>query len=88
MSWFPLAVNVGFSVGAYFLCKRLIPCLTEMFIDARLAGKDLGKKDKPQMCELFKFYLIYYDYIAKMNIHFHFAAPNQWDWSPVAFSWC
>lgn len=46
---FPLAASATFSVCAYFLCKRLIPCLTGMFLEARLAGKDMSKKSQPLM---------------------------------------
>lgn len=37
------------SICAYFLTKRLIPRLKNMFIDANLYGVDMNKKSKPKM---------------------------------------
>lgn len=45
----PLAISAVFSVGSYFLCKSLIPCLTDMFLKAGLCGKDMSKRQTPVM---------------------------------------
>ncbi|EDW63838.1 UDP-N-acetylglucosamine--dolichyl-phosphate N-acetylglucosaminephosphotransferase [Drosophila virilis] len=51
MSTAAIAINGAISVGAYLMTVRMIPRLREMFIKANLCGKDLCKKDKPQVPE-------------------------------------
>ena len=45
----PLIVNLIYSVIAFKVTKRLIPRLSDMFINANLFGNDLNKFDKPKM---------------------------------------
>jgi hypothetical protein len=45
----PLAINVGFSICAFFGAQGLIPNLKEMFLKANISGIDLNKKDKQKM---------------------------------------
>ncbi|XP_034474386.1 UDP-N-acetylglucosamine--dolichyl-phosphate N-acetylglucosaminephosphotransferase [Drosophila innubila] len=51
MSTTAIAVNATISTGAYLMTVRMIPRLREMFIKANLFGRDLCKKDKPQVPE-------------------------------------
>ena len=46
---YPLVLNVLFSVAGFLLTLKIIPAMREMFITAGLKGRDLGKKDKPEM---------------------------------------
>jgi hypothetical protein len=46
---FPLALNLLFSVAGFLLTLKIIPAMREMFITAGLKGRDLGKKDRPEM---------------------------------------
>lgn len=49
MSLTTIAISGTISTGAYLMTLRMIPRLREMFIKAHLYGKDLCKKDKPQV---------------------------------------
>lgn len=51
MSTTAIAVNAVISTGAYLMTVRMIPRLRDMFIKANLFGRDLCKKDKPQVPE-------------------------------------
>ncbi|XP_060651967.1 UDP-N-acetylglucosamine--dolichyl-phosphate N-acetylglucosaminephosphotransferase [Drosophila nasuta] len=51
MSTIAIAVNAAISAGAYLMTVRMIPRLRDMFIKANLFGRDLCKKDKPQVPE-------------------------------------
>ncbi|XP_017857713.1 PREDICTED: UDP-N-acetylglucosamine--dolichyl-phosphate N-acetylglucosaminephosphotransferase [Drosophila arizonae] len=51
MSTTAIAIIGSISVGAYLMTVRMIPRLREMFIKANLCGRDLCKKDKPQVPE-------------------------------------
>jgi UDP-N-acetylglucosamine--dolichyl-phosphate N-acetylglucosaminephosphotransferase len=46
---YTLVLNVLFSVAGFLLTLKIIPAMREMFITAGLKGRDLGKKDKPEM---------------------------------------
>lgn len=45
----PLVLNMLLSVAGFFMTLRIIPAMKEMFIVAGLKGKDMGKKEKPEM---------------------------------------
>ena len=45
----PLVLNVLLSVAGFLLTLKIIPVMCEMFKNAGLKGRDLGKKDKPEM---------------------------------------
>ena len=45
----PLVLNVLLSVAGFFLTLKIIPVMSEMFKNAGLKGRDMGKKDKPEM---------------------------------------
>ena len=46
---FPLVLNLLFSTAGFLLALKIIPAMREMFITAGLKGRDLGKKDRPEM---------------------------------------
>ncbi|XP_028405713.1 UDP-N-acetylglucosamine--dolichyl-phosphate N-acetylglucosaminephosphotransferase-like [Dendronephthya gigantea] len=48
---YPLALNVLLSVAGFLLTLKIIPAMGKMFITAGLKGRDMGKKDKPEIPE-------------------------------------
>lgn len=44
-----LIVNGFISICAFYLTRKLIPGLSDMFIKANLFGNDLCKKTKPKL---------------------------------------
>lgn len=48
---YPLIINVVLSFGGFLLTMRIIPGMREMFINAGLKGRDMGKPDKPEVPE-------------------------------------
>ena len=48
---FPLVLNFLFSTAGFLLTLKIIPAMREMFITAGLKGRDLGKKDRPEIPE-------------------------------------
>ena len=46
---YPLVLNVSLSLAGFFLTLKIIPAMRDMFITAGLKGRDMGKKDKPEM---------------------------------------
>ncbi|XP_030383482.1 UDP-N-acetylglucosamine--dolichyl-phosphate N-acetylglucosaminephosphotransferase isoform X1 [Scaptodrosophila lebanonensis] len=51
MSAIVIAINAAISVSAYLMTVRMIPRFRDMFVKARLYGKDLCKRDQPQVPE-------------------------------------
>lgn len=48
---YPLVINVTLSVLGFLLTMKIIPAMREMFINAGLKGKDIGKPNKPEVPE-------------------------------------
>ena len=46
---YPLVINVTLSVLGFLLTMKIIPAMREMFINAGLKGKDIGKPNKPEV---------------------------------------
>ena len=48
--WPPvMAVNVVLSILGYSLILNLIPKLKDMFLQAKISGMDVNKRDRPTM---------------------------------------
>ena len=49
MMVYPLIINLALSIGGFLLTMKIIPAMREMFIAAGLKGRDMGKKEKPEV---------------------------------------
>lgn len=70
-----LIINCALSVGAFYLTKRLIPSLSDMFISANLFGNDRCKRDKPKMYDV-KFEIVDWSKFFFHSLRFFFHSPE------------